>query len=516
MEDVEENKSKFDEYIHPALRVTKEFKINEQIIPVGAVIPFVAYERRREIFQKYLEEGILTPGLWIVEDSGLAFYTLEEIKSKKPELQKVLKTIEEKLQNPKSLIQTAKEESLKFNWVGPHYYEIRESIKKPLTVEELKQILGTTIKRDETNKLITFYGMILTYTDDSQINILNAGMSSTGKTYIPLELATVYFPSQDVLKVAYSSPTAFYHMGKWNPKRNSYVLDLSRKILIFLDQPHYELLERLRPLLSHDERELRYNITDKSEKHGLRTKNVIIRGFPTVIFCSAKLTMNEQEATRCLLLSPEVTQEKIREAVFLKAMKKGNPLEYQSMLENFPERKNLAERIRLIKEARISYVIIRNYDEVAQRFLDTFGGDKLKPRYTRDIGGLISLIQANALLNLFWRERDSNGNIYANQEDIKVGFEMYAEIADSQELGLPPYVYQVFHEVFKPLFSQYENEKDFLTCKEIEKRYYEVYGKTLSESKLRREIIPCLESAGLISSEPDPHDRRRTVIHLNP
>ena len=55
-------------------------------------------------------------------------------------------------------------------------------------------------------------------------------------------------------------------------------------------------------------REAQVKITDKSQKHGLRTKNVTIRGYPSVIFCSAGLKIDEQEATRFLLLSPETNQ----------------------------------------------------------------------------------------------------------------------------------------------------------------------------------------------------------------
>ena len=69
---------------------------------------------------------------------------------------------------------------------------------------------------------------------------------------------------------------------------------MEKKIVIFLDQPHFMLLERLRPLLSHDRKELQYKITDRSEKRGLRTKNV--KGYPTVIFCTGKLNPDEQGA----------------------------------------------------------------------------------------------------------------------------------------------------------------------------------------------------------------------------
>lgn len=74
------------------------------------------------------------------------------------------------------------------------------------------------------------------------------------------------FPSDRVIKIAYSSPTAFFHdQGAIDQETKIITVDLERKILIFLDQPHDQLLERLRPLLSHDQKELYYKITDKRE-----------------------------------------------------------------------------------------------------------------------------------------------------------------------------------------------------------------------------------------------------------
>ena len=114
------------------------------------------------------------------------------------------------------------------------------------------------------------------------------------------------------MKLAGASPTSFLHeSGVYNKETNERFIDLSRKIIIFLDMPHSSLLTKLRALLSHDEKETKHKITDKSEKGGTRTKTAVIRGFPSVIFCSANAKMDQQEMTRFLLLSPEINQEKI-------------------------------------------------------------------------------------------------------------------------------------------------------------------------------------------------------------
>ena len=185
-------------------------------------------------------------------------------------------------------------------------------LKNPLSLNKLKKILGSTIKEDNNNKLITFLAMLCTYTEEDQINIGFIAESSTGKSYIPLELSW-YFSQQDIIKLGYVSPSAFFH--EWGiplpdpndpeGKHKIVHIDLHQKILIFLDQPHSKLLERLRPLTAHDEKNITVKITDRKQKSGLRTKTVVLEGYPTVIFCTAKTSMDEQEKTRLLLLSPE-------------------------------------------------------------------------------------------------------------------------------------------------------------------------------------------------------------------
>ncbi len=189
-----------------------------------------------------------------------------------------------------------------------------EQAIKPLTVDDLINILGSTVKHDDENKAITFLTMLLTYTEEDQINLGFLDESSTGKSYIPLELSW-YFPSEDIIKLGYASPTAFFHdygvlmhkegipvnfemkpnkvaikedlevekgsvskeeleatyrreMRKWKEllKGSYYLVNLHQKIVIFLDMPHDMLLQRLRSLLSHDDREIVVKITDNVKK----------------------------------------------------------------------------------------------------------------------------------------------------------------------------------------------------------------------------------------------------------
>lgn len=377
---------------------------------------------------------------------------------------------------------------------------------KPISCEELVKTLGLTIRRDENNKLVAFLAQLSAYTEDSQINVSFNAPSSTGKSFIPLEIASL-FPPEDVIKLGNCSPTAFYHeQGEFDKEANTIKVDLSRKILIFLDQPGAQLLERTRSLLSHDEKEIKAKITDKNQRGGNRTKTVIIKGFPAVIFCSAGLRLDEQEATRFLLLSPEISYEKIREAIFEKIKKEADSKNYKSISENDPNRKLLKERIWAIKEANVQEIKIGNPNLVQELFFENI--KQPKPRHQRDIARIISLVKVLALLNLWFREKDGE-SIIANDEDIKEAFNIWRPLSESQELNLPPYVLNLYKDV---VLGAFKETKRGLTRQEIMKKHFEVYGRFLPDWQLRQWIIPMLETSGLIVQEADVLDKRKILI----
>jgi len=382
---------------------------------------------------------------------------------------------------------------------------------KPLTSQGLIKILGLTIKKDEENKLATFLCQLSAYTEDSQFNISFNAPSSTGKSYIPTEIAKL-FPEKDVIEIGYCSPTAFFHdTGEFNKKRKGYEIDLSRKILIFLDQPHAMLLERLRPLLSHDKKEMRLKITDKSQKAGLRTKNVFIKGYPAVIFCSAGLKIDEQEGTRFLLLSPQTNQEKIREAIQERIKKETDSDAYQKCLNGNLKRELLKERIKAIKSEHVKDIKIADPKLIEKIFLEK--KEILKPRHQRDIGRLISLIKIFTLLNLWFRKRENNV-IIADNKDIKEAMLIWDKISESQEYNLPPFIHDLYKEVIVDIWKNKNNSriKFGIDRNDIVKRHFEVYGRMLPDWQLRQQIIPMLEVSGLISQEQDPNDKRKMLI----
>jgi hypothetical protein len=384
-------------------------------------------------------------------------------------------------------------------------------IRRSTTFSEIADVLGSTIRHDLATKLILFCAGVLTFTDEDQTNILMAGESAGGKSYTALEV-TAYFPVSAVRIIATASPTAFFHdEGTWDKEQHLLRVDLHQKILVFLDQPHYTLMERLRPLLSHDRRELLYKITDKSKRGALRTKNVVLQGFPTVIFCAAKLSLDEQERTRVFLLSPETDQEKLQESIQLRISRDGDRETFRVLVDAHPLRRWLKTRVRAIQESQIQQVVIEDTEAIYKRFRDLH--KRLAPRHQRDISRILALVKAHALLNWAHRERRNKDAILANSEDVEAGFWLYGLVAKANEMGLAPQLYEIWETVLRPLIESSESAgSNGVSRRSIITSYHDIYGRFLSDEKLRREILPALEASGLIIQEPDPADKRQKLI----
>ena len=252
----------------------------------------------------------------------------------------------------------------------------------------------------------------------------------------------------------------------------------------------------------------------------MKTKNVLLKGYPAVIFCTAGLRIAEQEATRFLLLSPEVNHEKIRQGILESIKKEADAESYKSWLDENPERKLLKERIRAIKLEGIREIKIASHQKVIDRFLSE--NKVLKPRHQRDIKRLASLIKSFALINLWWRDRNGT-TITANEDDIEQAFKIWDAISISQELNLPPYIYNLYQEVILKAWNDKNSNRDEgfaetmgelgLSRQELLQKHFEVYGRMLDTNQLRQQILPMLETAGLIVQEADPSDKRKILIY---
>ena len=379
-----------------------------------------------------------------------------------------------------------------------------------MSLKELSDVLGSTIVCDDVNKCIVFLAMLATYTESDQLTVCLLGQSSSGKTYLAQEIAK-YFPKEDVHQYADVSPTAFkYSEGETGEDGKTYV-NLERTILLFTEMPHPQLLANLRPVLSHDEHS-EYMTTDVGSGGSRKARSTVIKGYPTVVFCSASTRMDEQEATRAILLSPETSTKKVKGATALSILRRADPKKYEEMLNSDESRAMLKRRVEYIKMLNINSVIIPNPEKISKRF-DSITKN-LAPRNARDISHVASIIKAVAMLNANKR-MDINRNVIVNDSDIDEGFRLWESIAETQGYGITPAVQEFYKNYVVPAYlekkasGQMSIEDDGVMLNDILKYCRSVEGKLpVNLFTIQKEFLPAMEESGLIIKTTYSRDRR--------
>lgn len=390
----------------------------------------------------------------------------------------------------------------------------RNSNFEEMSIDDLASVLDTTIKCDKINKCIVFLGMLSAYTEEDQLNICLLGESSSGKTYIAQQIA-MYFPQEDVLRIAEATPKAFKYLEN---NRDNYmvdtedddigrtiVTDLERVILLFQDMPNTYFLHEVRPLLSHDQKELTYYSVNQGNQGRRRTESVVLRGYPAVIFCSANIRVNPQEATRCLLLSPETSNEKIEASIGNTIERYIDPKKYVSTIESDPRRNALRERVRHIRDMYIQSVIVPfSKDYLLEKYRAI--SPAIVPSDNRNMQHILSLIKAVAMLNADLRV-DKNHNVVANESDVEAGFMLWQGIAKTQDCGVAPTAMQFYEKYLVPAYLVAEDKSGINMAELL--LYCRNKSCNVSPYTISKDFIPALVLSGLISyGQVDGRDRR--------
>jgi hypothetical protein len=385
-----------------------------------------------------------------------------------------------------------------------------------MSIVELERIINQTVLYDCANKVIVFLGYLTAYTEQDQLNIYLSGPSASGKTYMAKEVAK-YYPKDDKEEISGASPKAFfYRKPEVDEKTGMRYIPAERKIYMFLEVPHFQLMENLRGFLSHDSKNSRFLRTNKDNKSKNVAEEVYLRGFSATIFCTTSMDMDEQEATRALLLSPEVSREKLKASVELASRRNADPEKFDREVEADPERKNLKRRIIEIRNLHINSVILPDHTSILSAFNGITRG--IKPRHTRDIVHLQSLVKAVALLNA-WHRLDDEDNVVANDKDIQQAVKLWQGISISQELGIPPYAYNFWQSFIIPTFKDKNADKSNVsqftgvTRQEIVNKHYELTGELPNEDNLRKRLYPALIAASLIRQEDNPYNKKELLIY---
>jgi hypothetical protein len=457
--------------------------------------------------------------------------------------------------------------------------------------------LDAIIKEDPRYKKQLVYAYL--GADLDPYNLGSMAPSSEGKTYPAVQVASI-FPQKNILYLGGLSPTAIVHDhgvltdGSGNSieervneltdrieeeesrladahhkeelknkikldkderkslfKEARYLIDLTGKVLLFLEPPHHETWARLKPILSHDKYEIEFRITEKTKKGQLCTNHIIIRGFPVSVFCSAKdeqskWSMWEEIQTRHEITSPNMALQKYLAANKLSSTKKGLP---QTIVDRRIDRKSLQEaqeylgaiisRIKDIQRA-VQDVTKEPYPNLSfipfvDLLADAFPHDS--GSRMREYSRLLAKINVIAFAHMNQRAFiliDKLPFIIASIYDLKEAIDITALSSE-----LPPFKLRFYYDIFIPALEQKylllqdakgkqstlsvdapklsEKEKNKmleygLTAKELEE-FMLSQNRKLSAKKIYDRYLMPLDDHGILRAEKDKENERRNVYY---
>ena len=427
------------------------------------------------------------------------------------------------------------------DWIGRTKEEeiIKEIAIKNHPVEYFITELSKTIKYDRITAFCNIATAISAYTRDP-LNSYLRGPSSIGKTYTVMETVK-YFPEEDIWNLGGMSPTALVHeRGIWidsegrqirpedkpvKPKKSDYknekeyeeakaeyevekiewnrrlrgackLVDISHKILVFLEAPHPDTLNKIKMVLSHDREQVMFKITDKSLKGQLETITTIIRGFPALFVCSVRKE-NEETISRFFTYTPEMSEEKYKAALELISKRFSEKWNFNKKSK---ERSNLEIYIRAVRRK-----LLEEGADILIPFniVGLFSAPKnMDMRFYRYF---LEMAQAFAVLNLFKRiEIEIEGRKYylATAEDIALAYIIYKKIKETTETGEQQDILDFYHEYLEVPGEKYTLDQLYELWKNTTK------GKLLSKERFRQKVVDVLvDRLGYLEKYENPDNR---------
>jgi len=389
--------------------------------------------------------------------------------------------------------------------------------------------IDNDVKHDTDVKLATFYVALSSFLK-SPLNETVKGESGVGKTY-GIKQVLSYFPQDKIHYIGSESPTAFYHdtgilMTKEGKQINlddepikpiksnkiykteeefevakanyiktkkewckiineSYLeIDLSHRIMFFLDVES-EGFKKLLPVLSHDNETIEFNFTDKGT-NGLKTKKVRTKGFPCAIFAMTERDMgkreNERATRQAFCVSPEDTEEKVRDANKAKAQE----IKWEIKRER-PTKTKLRELLSTIRD-----IFISGKYEVQIPFLNI---DELYPnneiRNMRGFSQFKDAIEANTALHIHQRaivEFDGIKYVLSSIQDVEMIVDLFSKLYESTGSNMDAALLKFYWEYCILFISNGTLFVDGFTVNDMLDRYNTVNKKKIPRTTMNNKL----------------------------
>ncbi len=439
--------------------------------------------------------------------------------------------------------------------------ELREEISTDI-LEYIIQVCGKEIKEEDTNiKQITL-AFLSSYTNNP-MNLRILAPSGEGKTYLVTQIAKL-FPEENVVILAKATAQSWKYNfitkklvengdGNWQDYEIAVkpleeqlaktktkeeqdeiqrqirelqdsscdLVDFTHKTIILVDSQSFELFENIKPTLSHDQDNIKSYSVNKSKSGTLQGQKFIIRGFPAVIYCSAKDEQKKDETneinTRFNTISLNTSSKKYREMLNFEATKSSLPdFIYQEDIVSQEDFEELKDAIRQLTEhLKNDNEIVNPYAMGISTLMKSDAGYR-----TRQLKILNNNIRLHTLANSKNRPRV----IYGDKKfPIATKLDIEKACALTKEpLEIQLYKIKVFNEQIRPALLHNGIERNLisgkikcLTASELVE-ILEKTNTTVDRQRLQETILKPLVDHGYLEKARDESNKTRDIYYLSP
>ena len=445
-------------------------------------------------------------------------------------------------------------------------------------VEYIIKIIKRTVKGEDTGIRIVLYAGLSSYTFNP-LSVAVRAPTSEGKTYLVIVVIS-FFPKEDVWLIGSMSPKVLIRqygilVDKDNQPidedinrlkkeiilcerqskkdvskierveelkheleelfRNSkYLIDLRGRILVFLEPPHPEVWNILKPILSHDHWEMEHPYVDTD----LKTKNVVTSGWPVCIFCSArdesKWDIWPEIQSRFILVSPNMSKQKYSEANLLTFEKLGLPDFIQDQIIVSNKEIDMAKKCILLLRKRIRSLCKYNLDELDYKpsnpvwipFYEYLAKSLpasrgIDMRNAKHVGSLLTVI-AKAKSQFLLDDGEGKLSVIARSGDLIEALRIAQNLVKGDYSGIPGHKTKFFEEIFLGVYNikagpdekggKIESLKA-VTTRELSDYYKKVKGKGVSPDNIKKQFLEELKTNDLIGEVKSEIDGRRLLFY---
>ncbi len=424
-------------------------------------------------------------------------------------------------------------------------------------LHDIVKFCSKEIRSEENN----IKQIILTLLSASTTNPQNTRIlapSGEGKTYLVTQIAKL-FPQENIITLAKATPQSFKYAlsskkivengsGNWQdydvaikPLEEELVktkdkekqqelkeqirelidsscdlVDFTNKIIVLVDSQSFELFESIKTTLSHDQQDIQSFSVNKSKSGTILGQKFVIRGFPAVIYCSAKDEQKRDETneinTRFNTISLNASTKKYREMLNFEGIRSSLPGSiYSEEIVSEEETEQIKTRItELIERIKDNDEIFNPYGTgLSNLFKDDAGFRTRQFKILNNNIKVLTLANAQSRPKIIY---DGQEFPVSTRQDIEEACSLTKEQKEIQS-----YKIKYFNDYIRPAILHHGKEKSLVTgtvlCLTVSELtdVLSQKGITTDRQRLQETILKPLTEHGFLEKFPDPDNRSRDV-----